>query len=186
MDDTALILLLQQRDEDAVGAVREKYGAYCRSIAMSILGDERDAEECLNDALLRLWDSVPPEQPLSLRAYIGRLTRNVSLNVLRDSQRQKRGGGEPILALGELSDCVPDHGTPERSVENAEISACIDRWLVSLPQDRRVAFVRRYWYLDSIAELSKRMGWSKSKTVSLLSRLRSSLREKLNSEGIEI
>ena len=134
----------------------------------------------------QLWDSIPPAEPKSLRAFAGRITRNISINRLRDASRQKRGGGEPLAALDELESCVSAGRTPERIVEDAEITVCLDRWLASLPSEQRVAFVRRYWYLDSIDALSRRMGWSKSKTTSLLARLRASLRERLDSEGIEI
>lgn len=186
MDDRAIIQLFQSRDEAAISAVREKYGAYCGSVALGITGDEQDAEECVSDALYRLWDSIPPAEPKSLRAFAGRITRNISINRLRDASRQKRGGGEPLAALDELASCVSAGRTPERIVEDAELTVCLDRWLASLPSEQRVAFVRRYWYLDSIDALSIRMGWSKSKTTSLLARLRASLRERLDSEGIEI
>ena len=122
----------------------------------------------------------------SLRAFAGRVVRNISINLLRGASRQKRGGGETVLALCELASCADSAPSPERRAEDAEITACLNRWLDSLPRQHRVAFVRRYWYLDSIADLSRRMGWSKPKTTSLLARLRASLREKLNSEGIEI
>ena len=94
MDDRAIIQLFQSRDEAAISAVREKYGAYCGSVALGITGDEQDAEECVSDALYRLWDSIPPAEPKSLRAFAGRITRNISINRLRDASRQKRGGAE--------------------------------------------------------------------------------------------
>lgn len=185
MDDTRIIELFWERDESAVTAAGEKYGAYCHSVALGILGDARDAEECVNEALYRLWRAIPPERPQSLRAYLGRITRNLSINALRDASRQKRGGGEAELALDELSGCAPS-AAPERIVEDAEITACIDRWLTTLPAENRVAFVRRYWYLDSIEELASRMGWTRSKTASLLMRLRASLRKALISEDIAL
>lgn len=186
MDDRVIIQLFRQRDEAAISAVREKYGAYCRAVALGITGDEQDAEECVSEALYRLWDSIPPAEPESLRAFAGRIVRNISINLLRGASRQKRGGGETVLALCELASCADSAPSPDRRAEDAEITACLNRWLDSLPRQHRVAFVRRYWYLDSIADLSRRMGWSKPKTTSLLARLRASLREKLNSEGIEI
>lgn len=186
MNDERLMELLRARDEDAVTAAGEKYGAYCRTVALGILGDARDAEECVNEALYRLWNSIPPAQPRSLRAFLGRITRNLAINTLRDARRQKRGGGETELALDELSACLPSDAAPEREVEDAEITACIDRWLASLKAEQRVAFVRRYWYFDSIPALAGRMGWTQSKTASLLMRLRASLKEALISEGISI
>ena len=186
MDDRAILQLFYRRDEAAVSAVREKYGAYCRAVALGITGDERDAEECVSDALYRLWASIPPAEPASLRAFAGRIVRNAAINRLRGGSRKKRGGGEAELALDELAACADPAASPERRAEDAEITACLNRWLDSLPRQHRVAFVRRYWYLDSIEVLSARMGWSKPKTTSRLARLRASLRDKLNTEGIEI
>ena len=103
MDDERIIELFFARDEGAVTAASEKYGAYCRAVALGMLGDERDAQECVNDALYRLWAAIPPARPRSLRAFLGRITRNIAINTLRDARRQKRGGGEAELALDELS-----------------------------------------------------------------------------------
>ncbi len=196
MDDATIINLFWARDEAAIPAAQDKYGAYCRAIALGILADARDADECVNDALLRLWRAIPPERPRSLRAFLGRITRNLAINALRDASRQKRGGGEAsrqkrgggeaALALDELAACADISTSPERAVADAEITACIDRWLASLPREHRVAFVRRYWYLDSVPALAARMGWTKSKTASLLMRLRASLREALISEDITL
>ena len=186
MDDATIINLFRARDEAAIPAAQDKYGAYCRAVALSILADARDADECVNDALLRLWGAIPPERPRSLRAFLGRITRNLAINALRDASRQKRGGGEAALALDELAACADTSTSPERAVADAEITACIDRWLASLPREHRVAFVRRYWYLDSVPALAARMGWTKSKTASLLMRLRASLREALISEDITL
>lgn len=181
-----MIELFWARDEGALEAVRERYGAYCRAVALGILGDERDAEKCVSEALYRLWAAIPPARPRSLRAYLGRIVRNLAVNALRDSRRGKRGGGEAELALDELAACLESGETPERAVEDAEITACIDRWLARLPREQRVAFVRRYWYLDSVEALAARMGWTAAKTASLLMRLRASLRKALDSEGISI
>ena len=179
MDDERIIELFFARDEGAVTAASEKYGAYCRAVALGMLGDERDAQECVNDALYRLWAAIPPARPRSLRAFLGCITRNIAINALRD-------GGEAELALDELAVCLESGDSPERTVEDAEITACIDRWLDALPREQRVAFVRRYWYLDSIQTLASRMGWTTAKTASLLMRLRASLRKALISEGISI
>ena len=132
MDDATIINQFWARDEAAIPAAQDKYGAYCRAVALSILADARDADECVNDALLRLWGAIPPERPRSLRAFLGRITRNLAINALRDASRQKRGGGEAALALDELAACADTSTSPERAVADAEITACIDRWLASL------------------------------------------------------
>lgn len=112
MDDERIIELFLARDEGAVTAASEKYGAYCRAVALGMLGDERDAQECVNDALYRLWAAIPPARPRSLRAFLGRITRNIAINTLRDTRRQKRGGGEAELALDELAVCLESATRP--------------------------------------------------------------------------
>ncbi len=186
MEDERIIALFWRRDEGAISQASRKYGAYCRSIAMHILGDSESCEECVNDTWLRAWNAIPPARPAVLRAFLGRITRNLSLSMLRGRTRAKRGGGQALLALDELEDCVPDLQTPEKVLEDREIAQSINRWLGGLPAEQRAAFIRRYWYFDDLAALALRMGWSPGKTNSCLRRLRVSLRQHLESEGIAL
>ena len=186
MEDSKIVALYHARSESAIAETAKKYGAFCLRVALNLLGIREDADECVNDTYMAAWTRMPPELPASLRAFLGRITRNIAINTLRDARRQKRGGGEAELALDELAVCLESGDSPERTVEDAEIAACIDRWLDALPREQRVAFVRRYWYLDSIQTLASRMGWTTAKTASLLMRLRASLRKALISEGISI
>lgn len=131
MEDERIIALFWRRDEGAISQASRKYGAYCRSIAMHILGDSESCEECVNDTWLRAWNAIPPARPAVLRAFLGRITRNLSLSMLRGRTRAKRGGGQALLALDELEDCVPDLQTPEKVLEDREIAQSINRWLAA-------------------------------------------------------
>ncbi len=186
MEDKEIIELFFRRDESAIEHVGGKYGTYCRSIAMNILSNRESSEECVNDTWLRLWQAIPPQSPVSLRAFAGRITRNLSLNVLRGMSQGKRGGGQTALSLDELDECIPELKTPEKAAEDAMVIRALNRWLEGLEAEQRVAFIRRYWYFDSLDAVAQRMGWTRSKTNSLLGRLRVRLRKYLESEDIRI
>ena len=186
MEDEKIIELFWQRDESAIRQTEQKYGGICRSIALRILEDSGSSEECLNDTWLRAWNAIPPQRPAVLKAFVCRITRNLALNRLRDLSREKRGGKSACVVLDELEGCLPDLSTPEKELEDQEITQSLNRWLDTLPKQQRVAFVRRYWYFDSLKDLSVRMGWSVSKTNSLLRRLRESLKKHLESEEIAL
>jgi len=185
MDDIKIIDLYWARDESAIAESTRKYGGYCHSIALRILENLEHSEECVNDTWLRAWNSMPPQRPAVLRMFLGAITRNLCLNRARDLAREKRGGGTAVIALDELQDCVPDT-TSENAHEDGEITAAINQWLHGLALDKRVAFMRRYWFCDHVADVAKRMGWSESKTNAVLRRLRLSLREHLEREGIAV
>ena len=127
---------------------------------------------------------MPPQRPAVLRTFLGTITRNLSLNRARDYAREKRGGGQAVLVLDELQECIPGTDSPESDVEDQEITAAIDHWLTTLPKENRVAFMRRYWFCDSVAEIALKLCWSESKTNSLLRRLRISLKEYLIQEDV--
>ena len=127
MEDSAIVSLYWARDERALRASEEKYGNYCRTIARRILGDPEDADECVNDTWLGAWSSIPPHRPAVLSAFLGKLTRRISLNRWRDRTRDKRGGGELPLALDELAECIPaPRDNVERVVELMELARAID------------------------------------------------------------
>ena len=186
MDDNKIIELYWLRDENAIQESTQKYGVYCKSIALRILNNMKHSEECVNDTWLNAWNAMPPQKPDALRIFLGSITRNLSLNRVRDLSREKRGGNQAVIALDELADCVPDTASPEKVLEDREITEAINTWLHSLEKEKRVAFLRRYWYCDSLSEVSTRMGWTESKTNSLLRRLRLSLKEHLILEGITL
>lgn len=186
MEDSDIIELFWQRDQQAVSEAEAKYGGYCRTIAGRILPSPQDAEECVNDALYRAWQSIPPQRPGSLPAFLGRLTRNLSLDRWRHSSARKRGGGQAELALSELEECVPAPGGVEEALEERLLTDCLERFARSLPNTERRVFLQRYWYLCPVKEVAAQNAMSVSKAASMLFRLRKSLKKFLEKEGITV
>jgi len=158
MDDRSIIRLYWERNPEAITAAAEKYTAYCTAIARSILSSREDAEECVNDTWLGAWNAIPPHRPKILASFLGRITRNLSLNRLKRSLAEKRCPGETVLILDELSECVSGREDPAGECAARELAEEIDRFLSALPKDKRGLFVRRYWYMDPIPSLAKRFG----------------------------
>ena len=186
MEDHKIVALFWQRSEQALEETARKYGAYCHAIAGHILTDVTAAEETVNDAYLAAWNSIPPQRPNVLSAYIGKLTRRLAINRWKQQHAQKRGGDQVTLALEELAELADERQQPERQLEAAELSAILDRFVQSLRETERRVFVRRYWYLESIQEISRSFGFSESKTKSMLYRTRQKLADYLMKEGISI
>ena len=182
--DAELIGLFTQRDQTALAGTQQKYGGLCRSIAKNILGSREDAEECLNDTLLKLWESIPPEEPRSLAAYISVIVRNLAFGRRDAAHTQKRGGGEFTVALSEIEDTLaaPDH--PERILDTIAIGDALDQFLDDLPAETRVMFVLRYWSELSIREIAARCGCGQSKVKMTLLRTRRELKAYLEKEGL--
>lgn len=186
MDDEQIISLYFQRDQQAIEESRNKYGPYCAAVARRILPCPEDAEECVNDALLNAWGSIPPQRPRVLSAFLGTITRNLALDRLRQETAKKRGGGQVPLVLSELEDAVPDPAAVEDAVDARLLSDSINRFLHTLPEKERKAFVRRYWYVCPVKEVAAQGGMSESAAASLLRRLRKELKQHLEKEGITI
>ena len=184
MEDKRIIEMYWQRDEGALALTRRKYGAYCHAIALQILHNREDADECENDTYLRAWNAMPPDRPHGLRAYLGAITRRLSLDRWRERKSHKRGGGEVALSLEELDECVPHPDTVPAAVDAAQTAAVLSAFLRSLPPAECDLFLRRYWYFDSVAQMAKRFGYSESKVKMTLSRTRDKLRVCLEKEGI--
>ena len=185
MEDAAIIGLYWARDEGAIAASDEKYGALCRALSRNILESLEDAEECVNDTWGRAWDTMPPRKPGSLRAYLVKITRNLSIDRWRARQARKRGSGLAVL-LDELEECLPAVPSAEELTEARETARAIDRWLSKLSPADRKAFLRRYWYCDGVAEIAAGTGYSQSKVKSLLHRTRRGLKEHLRKEGYDL
>ncbi len=184
MEDSRIVALYWERDESALTLTRRKYGAYCHAIAWQILHSREDAAECENDTYLRAWNAMPPDRPHGLRAYLGAITRRLSLDRWRERKSQKRGGGEVALSLEELGECVSHPDTVPMAVEAGETAAILSDFLRSLPSAECDVFLRRYWYLDSVAQIARRYGYSESKVKMTLKRTRDKLRAVLEKEGI--
>lgn len=186
MNDHEIVQLYWRRSEAAISATAEQYGDYCYHISYNILHNHEDAEECVNDAYMGAWQSIPPQRPNCMAAYLGKLTRNVSLNRLKRYSAQKRGGGQRDLVLSELDDCIPAWEDTEQTVEEILLVESINRFLLALPEQKRNLFIRRYWYLDPVTALAEKFGMRESKVTSLLFRLRRALKTHLEQEGITL
>lgn len=183
MDDKAIVDLYWNRNEQAIEATAGKYGSYCNSIALRIVENVSDAEECVNDTYQAAWTSIPPNRPAILSTYLGKLTRRICLKVLRKRDAQKRGNGEIALSLEELHECTPSDFKVDDTVGFKELIATINRFLSQLPISERRVFVLRYWHAYPIDVICERLGYSKSKVESMLHRTRSKLRKQLIKEG---
>ncbi len=184
MDDSRILELYMQRDEQAVELTKLKYGSSCLSLARSILSVPEDAEECLNDALLNAWNSIPPQRPRILGAFLHSLTRCAALKKWRAMHARKRGGGQTAMVYEELGECLSGGESVELHAEAVELAEIINSFLRSLPEDRRRVFVCRYWYCDSIEAIAARFGFSSGKVKSMLFRTRSKLADLLKKEGV--
>ena len=185
MEDSRIIDLYWARDEAAVTETDAKDGPYCRSIAQNLLGTPQDAEECVNDTWHAAWRSMPPQRPARLRAWLGRVVRNLSLDRWRRDHAEKRDGGIPLL-LDELAECLPSPRTVEAALEAAALTAAIDAWLGRLPKADRVLFLRRYWYGVPLKDLAAWAGTAPDRLAQKMYRLRRSLKTALEEEGITL
>ena len=185
MEDAHIIQLYFDRDEGAIGQTEEKYGGFCRRVALNILRVKEDAEECVNDTWLAAWEKMPPERPASLRAFLGRIVRNLSISRWRANHAQKRFAGMELL-LSELDECLPAPQTVERELDRAALGALISDWLDTLPQEDRMLFVRRYWYGDAVKTLAAGRGCTPNQISQKLLRARKGLRQVLESEGVAL
>jgi len=184
MGDDMLLDLYWARSEAASKGTAQKYGAYCFRIAINILQNHEDAEECVNDTYRIAWDTIPPQRPANFRAFLGRITRNLSLNKYKEQRRKKRGGDNMALIYHELEECIPSDKNVEREYESSLVVAAINSFLLSLDSENRIVFVRRYWYADSIKAIATRFQMSESKVKSMLFRTRNKLRAYLQNEGV--
>ena len=186
MNDSQIIALFFNRDQRAIEETAAKYGNYCYCIVHNILQSKEDAEEAVSDTYLALWATIPPHKPVVLRTFLGKIARRTALKRWEHSRTQKRGGGEVALALEELSEYLSDGHTPETAIETAELTQILNAFLRQLPKEERQVFVCRYWYLDPIADIAKRFGFTQSKVKSMLARTRMKLRATLTKEGITL
>ncbi len=183
MEDSRIVELYWDRSERAISETSNKYGKYCYTIAYHILSDAGDADESVNDTYLGAWNAMPPHRPSVLSAFLGKITRRISINRWSEKRAEKRGGGQVPLALDELSEVIASPDTPEQALDVRELAAAVNRFLASLPEPERDLFVCRYWFLTPVAELSHKFEFSLSKTKSMLFRTRQKLKAHLEKEG---
>lgn len=180
MTDLELIDLFSARSEEAVAALTEQYGPYCRAVAAQLLADPRDVDECLNDCFLAVWRAIPPARPERFKGWLAAIVRNRALAMGRENSRRPPAVDEAAL---ELASCLPPGDDPAGEAEARELRAAISRFLAGQPREVRAVFIRRYWYADRVEDAARRLGWSVSKTKSVLFRTRNRLREHLKKEG---
>lgn len=185
MEDSAILDLYWSRSEEALAETAGKYGSYCYAIAYSILSCREDAEESVNDTYLAAWNSIPPKRPGCLPAFLGKITRYISLDKWKTRSRAKRGGGQVPLCLDELEACISGRESTEDALIRRETLASVNRFLSSLSQTERKVFVCRYWYLEPVEDIAQRFGFSRSKTSSMLHRIRGKLNKHLDKEGLK-
>lgn len=186
MNDKEIVRLFLRRDERALGELQKKYERLCRSIAENILKNRADAEDCVNDAYLKVWNSIPPSEPESLAAYVARIAKNTAIDLYNAYHAEKRGGGDIPLSFDELGDMISGGSSVESSAENREILSAINEFLSELSGEKRRMFVNRYWYLYSTAELAEMYGMKEHTVVVALGRTRKALKEYLRKRGFEI
>lgn len=171
--------LYWQRDERALEMTADRFGGYCYAIAFRLLGNAEDAEECVNDTYQAAWDSIPPNHPENLAAYLGKLSRRISMKIWRKRDAAKRGKGEMTLSLEELESCIPSSFSMDTQIDKFVLKDTINRYLAGAPRLEREMFVCRYYYGYSVGDLCHKYGFSKSKVESMLHRTRRKLRSVL-------
>ena len=175
MDDRQIIALFYERSEQAIAELSKKYGDLCFKIAINILNDPQDAEECVNDAYLGAWNSIPPQNPAPLRTYVCRIVRNLALKKLRTNTALKRGS-QLEVSLAELENCIPDNSFDEH-LSAKELTEQLNAFLSTLPRDDRVMFLKRYWFSESLSEIAKTFGITEHNTSVRLGRIRKKLHQ---------
>ena len=183
MEDHKIIEMYLQRDENAVIQTEQKYTKYCRTIAVHIQHNPEDADETLNDTWLAAWTSIPPHIPQCLKTFLGRLTRNISLNRVRSENTLKRGSAEMRVVFDEINEWLISSQDIEEEVSEQELANEIDLFLDSISDTERNVFVRRYWYMQSIVEIAEAHNFSESKVKSMLFRIRKKLFMRLKKEN---
>lgn len=179
MDDRQIIALYNQRNESAIEKSADKYGNYCFSIAINILNNEQDSEECVNDTWLRAWNTIPPQQPNYLKLFLAKITRNLSFNKYKEMNCQKRGGGEMKIALDEIGEIVSGTSDVESTLIEKELIQSINFFLHSLPEKHCNIFIKRYFHFDSTSKIALTYNLTEGNVLKILSRTRLKLKNYL-------
>lgn len=186
MDDKQIIELYRKRDEDAIRRTEQKYANYLFTIAQNVLGSAEDSSECLNDTYFKAWNSIPPHNPPNLAFYLGKITRELAIGRWHKRRAAKRGGSQFALSLDELEECLPAGSSPEQEADAGQLALSIGSYLRGCSAQARSAFIRRYYFCDSIRAIANDGGMSEAKVKSLLFRTRAGLKKYLEKEGFWI
>ena len=183
MQDCEIVDLYWARSENAIKETGSKYGAYCRKIAMNIVSNDEDSEECVNDTWFRAWNAIPPKRPERLAVFFGRITRNLAIDRYRKKRSEKLGGGQIALCLDELEECI---GETNPIADAIGISELLNGFLSDLPERTRNVFLFRYWYMMPVAEIAAQTGMNEGAIKMTLQRVRNKLKDYLKKEGVGI
>ena len=186
MEDKEIVALYWKRDEKAISETAVKYGKYCKRIALNIVCNNEDAEECVNDTYLQTWNSIPPHKPNLLSTFLGKIVRNLSFNKYKSIHSEKRGGYEVTLILDELSEIISDNESVEDHILQLEMIKEINSFIYNLSKEKQYMFIRRYWYSDSIIEIATQCRRTANSVSVELSRIRNKLRDHLIERGYDL
>lgn len=184
IEDSKIIDLYWERDETAIGETAKKYSQYCHSISFNILHSNEDAVECVNDTYLNAWNAIPPKRPNCLATFLGKITRNLSLDKFKKYSAEKRGHGQMEIALSELDEVLPSKTSIEQVIYEKELVKLLDEFLGGLSKQKRIMFVQRYWYLMPIKTIAEQLSMSESKVKSALFRIRNELKSHFERGGV--
>ena len=184
MNDRQIVELYLARDERAISETSVKYGKYCHYIAYRILGDDGYAEEVVNDTYLKTWNSIPPSEPDPLGPYVGKISSNLALSRYDSLHAQKRGGKEMPLVYEELEECIPGNG--DSTADDIALRDALNSFLGTLSKNKRIVFLRRYWYACSVSEIASDLSMTENGVRTTLMRIRKKLKEYLEKEGIGV
>ncbi len=186
MEDSAIIDLFLSRSENALRETQSKYDSYLYKIAFNILGSHEDSSECVNDTYYKAWESIPPNRPKKLSAYLGTIVRNTAITLFRQHNTASRADSQYALSLEELGDCVSDVNRTDESADLDFLSKCISDYLRTLPSESRNIFMCRYYFNDSISDIASAFGATEAKIKSSLFRTRNGLKQHLTNQGYDL
>lgn len=186
MEDSKIIQLFWDRSSNAIPETAAKYEKYCTKIAVNILGNREDAEECVNDTFFNAWNAIPPYRPAMLSAFLGKITRNLAFNKYKRDHAEKRGSGETAAVLDEIAEIVSGTENVEAEIDKKELVEAINDFLGTLGAEKRKIFVCRYWCFDSVSDLSRSFGKTQNNISVILNRLRRDLRDHLKERGYDL
>ncbi len=186
MEDSQIVNLYWERSERAIIETQRKYEKYCQAISYGILRSREESEECINDAYLRLWQTIPPQKPNNLKTFLGKIVRNLSINRYEYITAKKRGKTQFELSLQELEECIPSKEAVDKNIERTELTKVINKFLKGLSEEKKILFVRRYWYCYGIKEIAGQTGMEESKVSYDLFQIRKKLKQFLEKEGYKI
>lgn len=186
MEDFEIVELYWNRDENAITQTDRKYGKYCRRIAYSILFDHEDTEECVNDTWLQTWNTIPPQRPERLSTYLGKICRNIAINLYEKLTAEKRGGTETDACLDEMAEVVGKESDVEEHLDLSFLTDTINAFLKTCEKQTRIIFVQRYWYMIPVKDIARENHLSESNVKMTLLRTREKLRTYLQEEGYSV